>query len=96
MCYYDCFIAWNYGFALCSTGKKQLLGDLEGTINRMNITILDLTPTVASTLIAQNLPKVELLYCIGEAMPQDLINDWGNRCVNSYGPTGKVKLKLHS
>ncbi|KAF8420669.1 hypothetical protein EV426DRAFT_239732 [Tirmania nivea] len=87
MCYYDCFMAWNYGLTLCSAGKKQLLGDIEGTINRMDITILDLTPTVASTLIAQNLPKVELLYCIGEAMPQNLINDWGHRCVNSYGPT---------
>ncbi|RPB21806.1 hypothetical protein L211DRAFT_827739 [Terfezia boudieri ATCC MYA-4762] len=87
MCYYDCFMAWNYGFTLCSAGKKQLLGEIEGTINRMNITMLDLTPTVASTLIAQNLPKVELLYCIGEAMPQDLINEWGPRCVNSYGPT---------
>ncbi|KAF8444235.1 hypothetical protein BGX38DRAFT_1143770 [Terfezia claveryi] len=87
MCYYDCFMAWNYGFTLCSAGKKQLLGEIEGTINRMNITMLDLTPTVASTLIAQNLPKVELLYCIGEAMPQDLVNEWGPRCVNSYGPT---------
>lgn len=95
MCYYDCFMAWNYGFTLCSAGKKQLLGDLEGTINRMSITMLDLTPTVASTLIAQNLPKVELLYCIGEAMPQNLINDWGPRCVNSYGPTGIVEHKPH-
>lgn len=82
-------MAWNYGFTLCSAGKSQLLGDLEGTIRKMDITMLDLTPTVASTLSASNLPNVQLLYCIGEAMPQSLINDWEKRCVNSYGPTGK-------
>lgn len=97
MCYYDCFMAWNYGFVLCSAGKKWLLGDLEDTINRMNITMLDLTPTVASTLSPHNLPEVELLYCIGEAMPPNLVKDWEKRCVNSYGPTGRVKpwIKMH-
>ncbi|RPB02033.1 hypothetical protein L873DRAFT_1788049 [Choiromyces venosus 120613-1] len=87
MCYYDCFMAWNYGFTLCSADKSHLLGDLEGTIKRMGATMLDLTPTVASTLHAENLPEVKLLYCIGEAMPQNLVNDWDGRCVNSYGPT---------
>ncbi|KAF8460398.1 hypothetical protein BDZ91DRAFT_422141 [Kalaharituber pfeilii] len=87
MCYYDCFMAWNFGFTLCSAGRKYLLGDLEATIKRMSITLLDLTPTVASTLVAKNLPDVELLYCIGEAMPQNLVDDWEGRCVNSYGPT---------
>ncbi|PWW73490.1 hypothetical protein C7212DRAFT_359603 [Tuber magnatum] len=87
MCYYDCFMAWTYGFTLCSADKSRLLGDLEGTIKRMGATMLDLTPTVASTLHAENLPAVELLYCIGEAMPQNLVSDWDGRCANSYGPT---------
>ncbi|KAG0635451.1 hypothetical protein HOY80DRAFT_1011858 [Tuber brumale] len=87
MCYYDCFMAWTYGFTLCSADNGHLLGDLEGTIRRMGATMLDLTPTVASTLHAENLPEVELLYCIGEAMPQDIVSDWDGRCVNSYGPT---------
>ncbi|KAG0133500.1 hypothetical protein HOY82DRAFT_640839 [Tuber indicum] len=87
MCYYDCFMAWTYGFTLCSADKSHLLGDLEGTIKRMGATMLDLTPTVASTLHAENLPGVELLYCIGEAMPQNLVSDWDGRCANSYGPT---------
>lgn len=88
MCYYDCFMAWTYGFTLCSADKGRLLGDLEGTIKRMGATMLDLTPSVASTLHVENLPEVELLYCIGESMPQDLVNDWDGRCANSYGPTG--------
>lgn len=88
MCYYDCFMAWSYGFTLCSADKSHLLGDLEGTIQALRASILDLTPSVASTLHATNLPGIELLYCIGEAMPQKLAVDWHGRCVNSYGPTG--------
>ena len=85
-------MAWNYGFTLCSAGRMQLLGDLEGTIKKLEITMLDLTPTVAATINANHLPGVELLYCIGEAMPQSVIDDWEKRCVNSYGPTGKYFL----
>ncbi|KAF8539319.1 hypothetical protein BDD12DRAFT_882702 [Trichophaea hybrida] len=87
MCYYDIFMAWSYGFTLCSAARKYLLGELEATINRLDISVLDLTPTVASTLNATQLPDVKLLYCIGEAMPQKLVSDWEGRCVNSYGPT---------
>ncbi|KAI5820682.1 hypothetical protein BZA77DRAFT_239966 [Pyronema omphalodes] len=87
MCYYDIFMALRYGFTLCSASKKHLLGELEATITKLGVTMLDLTPTVAATLTAENLPDVELLYCIGEAMPQKLSNDWAGRCVNSYGPT---------
>ena len=87
-------MAWNYGFTLCSASKQQLLGNLEKTVKELRVTILDLTPTVASTLSAHNLPNVELLYCIGEAMPQHLVNAWEGRCVNSYGPTGGTSLCL--
>lgn len=87
MCYYDIFMAWSYGFTLCSAAPKYLLGELAATIQRLQITMLDLTPTVACTLSAGDLPDVELLYCIGEAMPQKLADEWEGRCVNSYGPT---------
>jgi amino acid adenylation domain-containing protein len=87
MCYYDIFMAWSYGFTLCSAHKKYLLGELEATIKRLDVTMLDLTPTVAGTLDASRLPGVKLLYCIGEAMPRKLASDWEGRCVNSYGPT---------
>lgn len=87
MCYYDIFMAWSYGFTLCSAASKYLLGELQETITRMAVSMLDLTPTVAATISAQELPGVKLLYCIGEAMPQGLAAEWEGRCVNSYGPT---------
>lgn len=80
-------MAWSYGFTLCTAARNHLLDDLEATIRKLRVTFLDLTPTVATSLHAEALPDVELLYCIGEAMPQKLVNDWEGRCVNSYGPT---------
>ncbi|KAI9704351.1 MAG: hypothetical protein M1836_007213 [Candelina mexicana] len=87
MCYYDCFLAWNFGFALCAAPQSTLLDDLTMAINTLDITMLDLTPTVASTLAKESIPKVEFLYCIGEPMPQQLADTWTEKCVNSYGPT---------
>lgn len=95
MCYYDCFMAWSYGFTLCSAAKSHLLGDLEGTIRTLKTSLLDLTPTVASTLNAENLPGVEMLYCGGEMLTQKIINDWDGRCINSYGPTGNDWSTFH-
>jgi len=87
MCYYDIFMAWSYGFTLCSAAAKYLLGELGATVRQLQITMLDLTPTVACTLSARDIPGVEFLYCIGEAMPQKLADTWEGQCVNSYGPT---------
>ncbi|EWC46204.1 hypothetical protein DRE_04582 [Drechslerella stenobrocha 248] len=92
MCYFDCFLAWTVGFTLISASRRYLLGELETTINRLQINFLDLTPSLAATLNAHELPNVEMLYCIGEAMPTKIVEDWEGRCVNSYGPTEAAML----
>ncbi|KAI9724317.1 MAG: NRPS [Candelaria pacifica] len=87
MCYYDCFLAWTYGIPLCAAPQATLLDDLTIVINTLGITMLDLTPTVASTLAKESVPNVDCLYCIGEPMPQQLADTWAGKCLNSYGPT---------
>ncbi|KAF2843129.1 nonribosomal peptide synthetase 2 [Patellaria atrata CBS 101060] len=87
MCYYDCFMAWSYGFTLCAATQNAMLNDLSGIINSTKITMLDLTPSVARGLRRSAVPSVEYLYCIGETMSQQLIDEWEDICVNSYGPT---------
>ncbi|KAJ6262346.1 hypothetical protein Dda_3153 [Drechslerella dactyloides] len=72
--------------------KRYLLGELEATVKRLGISFLDLTPSVAATLNSDELPGVEMLYCIGEAMPAKIVEDWEGRCVNSYGPTEAAML----
>ncbi|KAF1948057.1 hypothetical protein EJ02DRAFT_472530 [Clathrospora elynae] len=87
MCYYDCFLAWTFGFALCTAEQTQLLNDLPKVINDLNVDLLDLTPSVAVSLRRSAIPSVKWLYCIGEAMSSNIAKEWDGACVNSYGPT---------
>ncbi|RAR05078.1 nonribosomal peptide synthetase 2 [Stemphylium lycopersici] len=87
MCYYDCFLAWTLGFTLCAAEQGDLLDDLPRITNALETDLLDLTPSVAVSLKRVDVPKVKWLYCIGEAMPPAVAKEWGDACVNSYGPT---------
>jgi amino acid adenylation domain-containing protein len=87
MCYYDCFLAWTLGFTLCAAEQNDLLNDLPKIINSLQVTLLDLTPSVAVSLERSNVPSVRWLYCIGEAMAPAIAKEWDDACVNSYGPT---------
>ncbi|CAI6340187.1 unnamed protein product [Periconia digitata] len=87
MCYYDCFLAWTYGFTLCAANQETMLNDLAATINTLDVDLLDLTPSVAASLRRTHIPGVNWLYCIGEAMTPDILTEWEGACVNSYGPT---------
>ncbi|KAG9207043.1 hypothetical protein G6514_000334 [Epicoccum nigrum] len=87
MCYYDCFMAWTFGFTLCAAEQHILFDNLPHVINSLDVTLLDLTPSVAASLSRAEVPRVQWLYCIGEAMSTDVAKEWDGTCVNSYGPT---------
>ncbi|CAO2658275.1 Nn.00g059980.m01.CDS01 [Neocucurbitaria sp. VM-36] len=87
MCYYDCFLAWTFGFTLCAAEQSEMLNELPKVINALEVDLLDLTPSIAVSLRRSELPKVKWLYCIGEIMPFDIVKEWVGACVNSYGPT---------
>ncbi|EUC45908.1 hypothetical protein COCMIDRAFT_94185 [Bipolaris oryzae ATCC 44560] len=87
MCYYDCFLAWTFGFTLCAAEQGDLLNDLSGGINTLKADLLDLTPSVAETLKRVDVPNVKWLYCIGEAMSSSVVKEWEGACINSFGPT---------
>lgn len=87
MCYYDCFLAWTFGFTLCTAEQSAMLNDLSNIINHLDVDLLDLTPSVATSLRRIEVPKVKWLYCIGEAMTSDIVKEWNSSCINSYGPT---------
>ncbi|KAH0564857.1 NRPS protein [Trichoglossum hirsutum] len=85
MCYFDCFVAWSFGFCLCSAAQSSLLNDLASTINNIGVNMLHLTPTVASSLSKSSVPSVQYIHCTGEGIPQRLSEDWANKLINSYG-----------
>ncbi|KAF2733065.1 hypothetical protein EJ04DRAFT_495911 [Polyplosphaeria fusca] len=87
MCYYDCFLAWSFGFTLCAAEQDTMLNDIVAVVRELNVSLLDLTPSVASSITRTSVPSVEWLYCIGEAMTPGIVSEWEGACVNSYGPT---------
>lgn len=87
MCYYDCFMAWTLGFTLCAAEQRIMFDKLTEVINLLDVTLLDLTPSVATSLKRHDVPGVQWLYCIGEAMSNKVAREWTGSCVNSYGPT---------
>lgn len=87
MCYYDCFMAWTFGFTLCAAEQHIMFDNLSHVINTLDVTLLDLTPSVAVSLSRAEVPRVQWLYCIGEAMSGEVAKEWSGACVNSYGPT---------
>ncbi|KAF2473073.1 uncharacterized protein BDR25DRAFT_282295 [Lindgomyces ingoldianus] len=87
MCYYDCFLAWTFGFALCTAEQNALMNNITHVVNSLNVDLLDLTPSIAAGLSREDVPGVKWLYCIGETMVPDIVQRWEGACVNSYGPT---------
>ncbi|KAF3051041.1 nrps [Didymella keratinophila] len=87
MCYYDCFMAWTFGFTLCAAEQHMMFDNLSHVINALDVTLLDLTPSVAVSLSRVEIPSVQWLYCIGEEMSGEVAKEWRGACVNSYGPT---------
>ncbi|ORX99680.1 nonribosomal peptide synthetase-like protein 2 [Clohesyomyces aquaticus] len=87
MCYYDCFLAWSFGFTLCVAQQDVMFNDIMSVINMLEVNLLDLTPSVAASIIREQVPSVQWLYCIGEALLPEIIQRWDGACVNSYGPT---------
>ncbi|KAH7139354.1 hypothetical protein B0J11DRAFT_423738 [Dendryphion nanum] len=87
MCYYDCFLAWSFGFTLCASDQDNMINNLASVIVSLNVDLLDLTPSVAVSISRVEVPCVKWLFCIGESMSTSVVKEWEGACVNSYGPT---------
>ena len=64
-----------------------MINHLTDTINSLKVDLLDLTPSVATTLRRSEISTVKWLYCIGEVLTSEVVHEWEGACVNSYGPT---------
>ncbi|BFZ54640.1 hypothetical protein PYCC9005_001677 [Savitreella phatthalungensis] len=87
MSIYDVLISWSFGLCLCSAPQASMLEDLAGVLQKLKCTHVDLTPSVAATISQADLPDLSMLFCIGERLKESVMDAWGSRCVNVYGPT---------
>ncbi|KAF3484388.1 uncharacterized protein GIQ15_03712 [Arthroderma uncinatum] len=82
------------GACLCIPSEADRIGDLSGSIDRLETTALFLTPSVARTLDPGSIPTVKRLYLGGEAVTPLDVSMWAHQLElwGAYGPTELTPL----
>jgi non-ribosomal peptide synthetase component F len=90
---FEIFFSWYVGMCLCTASKDDLFYDFESAINRLEVTHLSLTPTVAALVDPNKVPKVEFLVTAGEALTEHVRRSWAGRGLfQGYGPSETTNI----
>ena len=85
------FWSWGVGICVTSASRDLLFQDLPGFIKALQITHLDLTPSLARLLRPEDVPSLcrGVFITGGEQLRQDVLDAWGDTGVlyNFYGPS---------
>lgn len=73
---FEIFWTLSCGMTLCTVSRDVLLLDVEALVNKLEITHLSMTPSVAALLQPENVPTVEFLICAGEPMTPKVFESW--------------------
>jgi amino acid adenylation domain-containing protein len=83
--------SWSVGICVTSCPRDLLFEDLPGTIQKLQITHIDLTPSLAKLVRPDEVPSLcrGVFITGGEALKQEILDAWGQHGViyNGYGPT---------
>ncbi|KAM0343511.1 hypothetical protein ACHAPU_008542 [Fusarium lateritium] len=83
--------SWSVGMAVVAAPKDLILDDLTASINRLEITHIDLTPSLARLTHPDEVPSLcrGVFITGGEQLKQEILDVWGPKAViyNAYGPT---------
>ncbi|KAF7548269.1 hypothetical protein G7Z17_g7166 [Cylindrodendrum hubeiense] len=83
--------SWSVGIAVVAAPKDLILDDLTASINRLDITHIDLTPSLARLTHPDEVPSLcrGVFITGGEQLKQEILDVWGPKAViyNAYGPT---------
>jgi amino acid adenylation domain-containing protein len=85
------FWSWSVGVCVTSAPRDLIFQDLAGSIHKMQITHLDLTPSLAALLRPEDVPNLckGVFITGGEALKQEILDTWRDigAIYNGYGPT---------
>ncbi|KAL6855593.1 NRPS [Amphichorda felina] len=86
---FNTFAALTLGGCLCVPSERQRRNELAQSMTSFGVTFAYLTPTVASQLSPDEVPTLQTLAFIGEALHVRNVNPWWSkvRVVNTYGPS---------
>jgi amino acid adenylation domain-containing protein len=83
--------SWSVGMAVVAAPKDLILDDLTASINKLGITHIDLTPSLARLTHPDEIPSLcrGVFITGGEQLKQEILDVWGPKAViyNAYGPT---------
>lgn len=83
--------SWSVGICVTSCPRDLLFEDLPGMIQKLQITHIDLTPSLAKLVHPDEVPSLcrGVFITGGEALKQEILDAWGKHGViyNGYGPT---------
>ncbi|KAI1263226.1 amino acid adenylation domain-containing protein [Xylariaceae sp. FL1019] len=83
--------SWYVGITVVAASKDLVLSDLTGTISKLGITHIDLTPSLARLTSPDECPSLckGIFITGGEKLRADILHTWGSQKViyNAYGPT---------
>ncbi|KAI0483695.1 putative non-ribosomal peptide synthetase [Xylaria cf. heliscus] len=83
--------SWYVGIAVIAAPKDVILSDLAMTISKLEITHIDLTPSLARLINPEECPSLckGVFITGGEKLRSDILDTWGSKRVihNAYGPT---------
>ncbi|ETS78594.1 hypothetical protein PFICI_10656 [Pestalotiopsis fici W106-1] len=83
--------SWSVGIPVVSAPRDLILSDLISTISKLEITHIDLTPSLARLVHPDDVPSLckGVFITGGEQLRQDILDVWGSKAViyNAYGPT---------
>ncbi len=90
---FEIFWTWHMGMTLCAASNDVLFRDLEKFIDRMGITHLSMTPSVAALVDPNNVPQVKMLVTAGEPMNSRVFSAWAGRGLyQGYGPSETTNI----
>ncbi|RYP55112.1 hypothetical protein DL768_000231 [Monosporascus sp. mg162] len=83
--------SWFVGITVVAAPRDLILSDLIKTISKLEITHIDLTPSLARLVHPDEVPSLcrGVFITGGEQLRQDVLDNWGPKEViyNAYGPT---------
>ncbi|KAF5509992.1 Nonribosomal peptide synthase atnA [Colletotrichum siamense] len=94
----EIFTSLMAGACLCIPSEEQRMNDLTACISSMNINWAMLTPSVASLISPGDVPSLDVLCLVGEALPQAVADTWADhvKTINAYGPAECSALTIVS
>lgn len=84
----EIFTTLMTGACLCIPSEEDRMNNLASCISSMNVNWAMLTPSVASLMSPEEVPGLEVLCLVGEALPQGVADTWADhvKTINAYGP----------